>query len=180
VQRPIPGSEPYQEVLRETEAANASAERVINNSTNTVAILDKMISALESNEVETGVAGILLKYAPGTNEANVAADLETVYSNLGIGELESMRAAAANGASGFGQLTAPELSLLKTRIRNLTQTQDRQQQVDNMKYVRDRFMELGNKAKTDWTVDQWIGVSPRPATQESVQTPSGTFIIVPR
>ena len=180
VQRPIPGSEPYQEVLRETEAANASAERVINNSTNTVAILDKMISALESNEVETGVAGILLKYASGTNEANVAADLETVYSNLGIGELESMRAAAANGASGFGQLTAPELSLLKTRIRNLTQTQDRQQQVDNMKYVRDRFMELGNKAKTDWTVDQWIGVSPRPATQESVQTPSGTFIIVPR
>ena len=182
IQRPINGSSQYQEVVREMEAANASAERVINNSTNTVQILDKMISALENNEVETGIQGILLKYVPGTNEANISADLETAYSNLGIGELESMRAASANGASGFGQLTAPELSMLKTRVRNLTQSQDRQQQVDNMKYVRNMFMEMGNKAKTDWTVDEWIGVSPRPeqAATESVQTPSGTFTIVPR
>lgn len=184
LQRPIPGSKPYQDIIQEVSAANASAESVIANASNTVEVLDKMIYALENNEVETGIPGMVLSYAPGTNEANIKADLETAYSNMGIGELERMRANSANGASGFGQLTAPELSMLKTRIRNLTQTQNREQQVENMKYVRGVFEDMGNRAKTDWDVDQWIGVAPRPSTATSADTvtgPSGvTFTVVPK
>jgi hypothetical protein len=193
-QAPIPGTDAFIAMRKEVEAANATANRVIDNSSNTVAVLDKLINALESAPesdefVETGITGIVLSVIPGTGEANFTADTETLYSNMGIGELESMRAASANGASGFGQLTAPELNLLKTRIRNLSVKQSRQQQIDNMKYIRDRFAGMANGAKTDWTMDEWIGASPRtgaqqrgesPAATESVQTPSGTFIIVPR
>ena len=93
---------------------------------------------------------------------------------MGIGELESMRAASANGASGFGQLTAPELNLLKTRIRNLSVKQSRQQQIDNMKYIRERFAGMANGAKTDWTMDEWIGAAPRTGAQQREQSPTAT------
>jgi hypothetical protein len=178
-QAPIPGTDAFIEMRKEVEAANATANRVIDNSSNTVAVLDKLINSLESAPedsefVETGITGIVLSLVPGTGEADFAADQETLYSNMGIGELESMRAASANGASGFGQLTAPELNLLKARIRNISVRQSRQQQVDNLKFLRDRFAGMANSAKTDWTMDEWIGAAPRTGAQQRTQAPAAT------
>ena len=178
-QAPIPGTDAFIAMRKEVEAANATANRVIDNSSNTVAVLDKLINSLESAPadaefVETGITGIVLSLVPGSGEADFAADTETLYSNMGIGELESMRAASANGASGFGQLTAPELNLLKTRIRNLSVKQSRQQQIDNMKYIRERFAGMANGAKTDWTMDEWIGAAPRTGAQQRTPVSAAT------
>jgi len=178
VQRPVEGTKEYVDTSKEVRAANASAEHVIRNSSNSVDIADKILKALETGTVQTGIAGIALSYFPETGEANVTADIETLLSNLGIGELEEMRAASANGASGFGQLTEKELSLLVTRVRNLSQVQSREQQIENLTVVRDTFADLANNAKTDWTLDEWIGIAPRPQEQpaaaQSITTPSGT------
>jgi hypothetical protein len=98
-----------------------------------------------------------------------------------------MRAASANGASGFGQLTERELQRLEARIRSLSQRQSRAQQIENISFIRNAFADMANKAKTDWTVDEWIGIAPRPATSAdvptatgaSVTTPSGTYTVRP-
>jgi len=182
VQRPVPGSAPYTELQKEVSAANNSANNVIRNSSNSVEVIDNIINALENNEVETGVKGIVLSYFPETGEADLGANLETIKSNLGIGELESMRAASANGASGFGQLTEKELNLLLTRVRNVSQRQSREQQVENLKEIRDQFASMANKAKTDWTMDEWVGIARRPGqpSEASIATPNGSFTIVPR
>jgi hypothetical protein len=187
VQRPVRGSEKYTEVLASVNAANNTAGRVINNSENTVAVADKILDALESGKAETGIPGIVLSFIPETDEANIASSLDTLLSNMGIGELEAMRAASANGASGFGQLTERELQRLEARIRSLSQRQSRAQQIANISFIRNAFADMANKAKTDWTVDEWIGIAPRPATPAdvptatgaSVTTPSGTYTVRP-
>lgn len=187
VQRPVRGSEKYTEVLSLVNAANNTAERVINNSENAVEVADKILDALVTGKTETGIPGVFLSLIPATDEANLASSIDTLLSNLGIGELEAMRAASANGASGFGQLTERELQRLETRIRSLSQRQNRAQQIENITFIRNAFANMANKAKTDWTVDEWIGITPRPAAQAapapsaatSVTTPSGTYTVRP-
>jgi hypothetical protein len=179
VQRPVRGSEKYTEVLALVNAANNTAGRVINSSENTVAVADKILDALVSGKAETGIPGIVLSLIPETDEANIASSLDTLLSNLGIGELEAMRAASANGASGFGQLTERELQRLEARIRSLSQRQSRAQQIENISFIRNAFADMANKAKTDWTVDEWIGIAPRPATPAAPATPTGASVTTP-
>ena len=180
VQRPIPGSAPYTETMREVSAANNAGQKAMSASVNAVGVADRLIDALENNKVDTGVTGIVLSFVPGTNEANLAADIDTLLANLGISSLQEMRAASANGASGFGQLTERELSRLEAQVRNLTRTQDRAQLVDNLKVVRSEFERVANKAKTNWTLDEWRGIAKRPEPEGSVTTSSGsTFTVKP-
>lgn len=180
IQRPIPGSAPYTETMREVEAANKAGERAVAASVNAAGVADRLIDALENNRVETGITGIALSFVPSTNEANLAADMDTILANLGISSLQEMRSASANGASGFGQLTERELSRLEAQVRNLTRTQDRAQLVDNLKAVRSEFERVGNKAKTNWTLDEWRGIAKRPEPEGAVTTSSGaTFTVRP-
>lgn len=180
IQRPIPGSAPYTETMREVSAANNAGQKALSASVNAVSVADRLIDALENNKVDTGVTGIVLSFVPGTNEANLAADIDTLLANLGISSLQEMRAASANGASGFGQLTERELSRLEAQVRNLTMTQDRAQLVDNLKVVRSEFERVANKAKTNWTLDEWRGIAKRPEPEGSVTTSSGsTFTVKP-
>jgi hypothetical protein len=191
-QIPMVGTPDYVAYRREVGAANAAAERVVANSLNAIEVADKILNALESGSVSTGITGIALSIVPNTDEANVAAGLDTLKSEMGISQLEAMRAASANGASGFGQLTQMELQRLEDRIRSLSMKQSRARQIENITEIRSILEGAANKAKTNWTVDEWLGLMPRPypstppapstsATPTGeVTTSSGSrFVIVP-
>ncbi len=179
VQRPIEGSSAYREVQREVASANATGERTIRVAENAVTVTDKLIDALSNNKVETGISGAILRYFPETGEADFQAGLDTVLANLGINELSDIRAAAANGASGFGQLTQRELDRLESRLRSLSQKQSRGAMIENLTAIRNELALMQNKAKTDWTLDEWLGIAPRPQAAQgtTVTTPSGTYTI---
>jgi hypothetical protein len=179
VQRPIEGSSAYREVQREVDSANATGERTIRVAENAVTVTDKLIDALSNNKVETGISGAILRYFPETGEADFQAGLDTVLANLGINELSDIRAAAANGASGFGQLTQRELDRLESRLRSLSQKQSRGAMIENLTAIRNELALMQNKSKTDWTFDEWLGIAPRPqsARGNTVTTPSGTYTI---
>jgi hypothetical protein len=180
VQRPIEGSAAYREVQNEVRGANATAERTIRVAENAVGVTDRLIDALANNKVETGISGAVLRYFPETGEADFQAGLDTVLANLGINELSDIRAAAANGASGFGQLTQRELDRLESRLRSLSQKQSRGAMIENLTAIRNELTGLQNKAKTDWTLDEWLGIAPRPqaAQGNSVTAPSGNTYII--
>lgn len=58
----------------------------------------------------------------GTDARAQESRYESLKSKLAIGKLQEMRAAAANGASGFGQLTKNEFEALMSAIDSLDQT----------------------------------------------------------
>ena len=161
-QVPIVGTPDYVAYRREVAGANASAERVIQNSMNAIEVADQILNALETGEASTGIKGITLGLFPGTDEADVVASTDTLLAEMGIAQLEAMRAAAANGASGFGQLTEKELKRLEDRIRSLSRRQSKTQQIANVTEIRDLLARAANSAKTDWTVDEWMGLTPKP------------------
>jgi hypothetical protein len=180
VQRPIEGSSAYREVQREVGSANATGERTIRVAENAIGVTDKLIDALSNNKVETGISGAILRYFPETGEADFQAGLDTVLANMGINELSDIRAAAANGASGFGQLTQRELDRLEARLRSLSQKQSRGALIENLTAIRNELTGMQNKAKTNWTLDEWLGIAPRPqaAQGNSVTAPSGNTYII--
>jgi hypothetical protein len=180
VQRPIEGSSAYREVQREVGSANATGERTIRVAENAIGVTDKLIDALSNNKVETGISGAILRYFPETGEADFQAGLDTVLANMGINELSDIRAAAANGASGFGQLTQRELDRLEARLRSLSQKQSRGALIENLTAIRNELTGMQNKSKTNWTFDEWLGIAPRPqaAQGNSVTAPSGNTYII--
>ena len=173
VQRPIEGTSNYREVLQEVSAANNSGERAIRVSENALEVADKLIDALANNKVETGIAGAVLRYFPETGEADFQAGVDTILANLGINELADIRAAAVNGASGFGQLTQRELDRLEARLRSLSVKQSRGALIENLTAIRNEFAMVKNRSKTDWTFDEYIGVAKRPSETDVVTTQSG-------
>jgi len=87
--------------------------------------------------VTEGVTGNLLKGAPWASDAKRQNNKYTALkSKLAIGKLQEMRAAAANGSSGFGQLTEKELELLFSSIDMLDISTSAEQQRDALNNIR--------------------------------------------
>ena len=67
--------------------------------------------------------GALLAIMPQTEARKLQGHIKMIVSNIGLDRLAEMRAAAANGASGLGQLAVKELEALQANIATLDQLQ---------------------------------------------------------
>ena len=171
VMYPITGSEAAIKITGQVAAANQSGFTGKRTTANSITVIDRALEALTSGDASVGLGGLILSVIPNTNEFNLKGDIETVLANLGITQLQEMRAASVNGASGFGQLTQMELKRLEDRIRNLSRGQTKDQLVDNLLAIKEEFATIGGRAKDDWTVDSWLGI---PSTTSTVTGLSGT------
>lgn len=169
-------------VRKEIDAAIAAGETQRERSTHVVDVMDTMLESLESGETSTGMKGIALSFFPGTNNFAFEGDLDTIRANLGFDALNEARANSATGASGFGQLTEREMTLLQQLENDLKIGLDKETLVKRLKHVKSTFESARDRAKTDWTTRQWIGLEAPPAQpQAGITTPSGnTFTITPR
>ena len=168
---PIAGSEAAIKITGQVAAANQSGFTGKRTTANSITVIDRALEALTSGDASVGLGGLILSVIPNTNEFNLKGNIDTVLANLGITQLQEMRAASVNGSSGFGQLTQKELERLETRIRNLSRGQTRNQLVDNLLAIKEEFVTIGGRAKDDWTVDSWLGI---PSTTSTVTGTSGT------
>ena len=168
---PIAGSEAAIKITGQVAAANQSGFTGKRTTANSITVIDRALEALTSGDASVGLGGLILSVIPNTNEFNLKGDIDTVLANLGITQLQEMRAASVNGASGFGQLTQKELERLETRIRNLSRGQTKDQLIDNLLAIKEEFATIGGRAKDDWTVDSWLGI---PSTTSTVTGTSGT------
>lgn len=96
----------------------------------------------------TGVVGQLLSQFWGTNATNLQAKLDTLNSMAGLSKLQEMRAyakemGAASGASGLGQVTEKEMTLLQSAITSLASSQDDEQLKANIQ----RFVQQLEKTR---------------------------------
>ena len=119
------------------------------------------------DETTAGFGG-LLQWMPHSDARKVAGDIEMIKSNIGLDKLAEMRAMAANGASGLGQLAIRELDALMSQIATLDQLQDPKDLIPNIQKVRDRY-ESATKRFNEFAEDEAKRMSSTPGNR----APSG-------
>jgi hypothetical protein len=89
----------------------------------------------------TGAIGSMLSGVPSTEAHNVSKLLDTVKANAGFDQLSRMRQASPTGAA-LGSVTEKEIAFLQSTIGNLEQSQDAKQLADNMRRVKNAYLDV--------------------------------------
>ena len=120
------------------------------------------------DELVGGFRNVFLSYIPGTNEFELAVDLDTLNSILGLTGLQENREGSATGASGFGQLSDREMTVLQNRIAALLQSSNRDQFLENLAVVKNFLQQQRDRASVTLEYDQYIGREPEPTPPNTV------------
>lgn len=164
------------ELVKTVRSANAAGQIVLEKTGDILQTMDRVEDALSGasgNEpVDTGFLGTILSYVPETEQYTLAGDVGTILANLGYDALQSARAASDNGSSGYGQLTERELQDLKSLVDNLKIGLKKEDFEERLAAVRSSFERARKKAKTGWTVEQWIGIEEPPKSSLDIEDPT--------
>lgn len=133
----IPGGPAEQKINEERKAQEEKVRQVNESTANVIGTIDKVIPEIDN--LTAGPMGTITSKLPGTKGYDVSKLLSNVKSNLGVSQLQQMREASKNGASGFGQLSEKELDVLTSTIANLDQAQSPQQLIEGLNKVRDHY-----------------------------------------
>jgi soluble lytic murein transglycosylase-like protein len=111
--------EKNQKVVTAKEGA-ISGFREVTDSMDNLSKAAKELLAMPGLPSTTGLSGVAKIYNLTQEGRDAAAALETLQSKIAVDQLMKMKALSANGASGFGALSGPELRLLETYQVNLS------------------------------------------------------------
>lgn len=104
--------------------------------------IDRMMGIIDKNPgTTTGALGNVLQNVPGTNAHNASALAETIRANVGFDRLQEMRNASPTGGA-LGQVSDAENKLLASTIGNLSQSQSKEQLMDNLRRVKNVYMDI--------------------------------------
>jgi hypothetical protein len=191
VSRPAPSTQPARSGARvietpASEEARKKAQQGIQNQIDTIsADLDNINEA--SNLVSSRSAGWAgaLGVIPQTDARRVQKLIEGIDAAKVFNELTKLREASASGASGLGQVTEREISLLQNRLRVLDPYGDPTKLKDDLQYVAKAWKDIQDKLKASQTpearskdkptsnnqdealIQRWMSANPR-ATREQV------------
>tara|TARA_R110000772_G_scaffold16270_4_gene46420 strand:+ start:797 stop:2143 length:1347 start_codon:yes stop_codon:yes gene_type:complete len=160
-----PSGDALATVRKEITGANNSGRTQKRRSGDVVEVLQGIEEGINSGELKTSVLGIVLSSVAGTDNYTLEGDLDTIKANLGINALQEARSNSASGASGFGQLTQRELERLESLIASLKTGMNKEDFLKRVGKVRADFQRAEKEAKTDWTIEQWLGIEEPPASQ---------------
>jgi hypothetical protein len=135
--RPIKGGTAWQKA-EDAKQAQVENVRMVNDRSDTIVnTVDAVIPQIDN--LTSGIGGTLLSKIPATQALDIKKNIQTIKAAIGIDQLQQMRAAAKNGASGFGQLSERELDVVQTAISNLDQDQSPKQLVQNLNKIKTHF-----------------------------------------
>ncbi len=103
--------------------------------------VDRALAAIEANPtLTTGIVGSLTQGVPGTPAYNTGALITTIKANAAFDKLQALRAASPTGGA-LGNVSDTEGRLLASAIGNLEQAQGTQQITDNLKRVKNLYLD---------------------------------------
>lgn len=173
-----PTGDKLAEYSQKVRAANNAGQVIIDKTGDVLTSIDRIEEAIDEG-TETGFIGTFVSYIPETDEYTLRGDIESVLASSGYNALVEARQSSDNGSSGFGQLTEKEFEALKSLVTRLKQGMKKEDFLERLSSLRKGFERTRSRAKTDWTVDQWIGVEQLPEINEdSIITPSGSRFTV--
>jgi len=86
----------------------------------------------------TGPVGATLAHVPGTPAHNVAMQIDTIEAAIGFDRLQAMRDASPTGGA-LGQVSEMELTLLKSSLGSLRQSQTQDEFMRNLRAVQRHY-----------------------------------------
>lgn len=115
--------------------------------------IDRALEIVDSSFLPTtGLIGDMLSSTGGTASNDVRALVETVKANVGFDKLQAMRAASPTGGA-LGQVSDFENRNLQAVIGNLEQSQTKEQFKENLKRVKEVYLDIvhgpGNRPTND-------------------------------
>ena len=144
------------------DGINQSAARAVSKARNTIRVVDAQLERLNAKDakgnyvIDDGMSGAIWGSIAGTDEYDFRSDQETLLANLGLGELDAMRRASTNGASGLGQLTQRELDRLEALVASIRSGQSRENMERNLTEIRGIMNNVVEETKTDWSWDEFV------------------------
>lgn len=178
VERPSSG-DALKNVNQEIRRANAAGRKQKNESENALRVIsgmkDQLTQAINTgNEITGDILGIAFSFIPGQDSYSFRTDVNTLKANLGFNALQEARQASENGASGFGQLTERELATLEALIEDLSLGLPQNEFLDRLNTLERTFTDSRDRAKSDWNLDEWIGIdTPKEPEKTTITTSSG-------
>lgn len=150
------GGKALQEAATEVRKWNQAADTAKRVAQDGVELIDSMFEQLDKSQ--TGIFGSIAKRIRGSETYTLATDMETVLARLGYDKLMEAKNNSATGASGFGQLTGRELSLLQSLVRALDVGLEEDELRERLGVIQEEFMRTRDTAYNGWTVEQWAGL----------------------
>ena len=118
------------------------------------------------DELVGGFQNIIRSYIPTTQEFALAVNLRTLNSIMGLTGLQENREGSATGASGFGQLSDREMTVLQERVAAVLQSSNRDQFLENLQVVEEYLQRQFNRGNTRLTYPQYTNQEPLPEYQQ--------------
>lgn len=172
----FPTGKDFAEVKQKVRSANAQGQIILEKTGDILETMDRVEDALSgasgNKPVNTGFGEAILSFIPETDQYTLAGDVTTILANLGYDALQSARAASDNGSSGYGQLTERELLDLKSLVESLKIGMKKKDFEERFAAIRSSFERARKKAKTGWTVEQWIGLEEPPKSSLDLEDPT--------
>ena len=114
------------------------------------------------DELVGGFRNIIASYIPGTDQFALAVDIRTLNAIMGLTGLQENREGSATGASGFGQLSDREMTVLQERVAAVLQSSNRDQFLENLTLVEEYLQRQFNRGNTRLTYPQYTNQEPLP------------------
>jgi len=103
------------------QQARQAAARQIIVLENKINLAKDVLSSVTDDSL--GLSQQILKFIPGTEQADFDANVETLKSFIALDGMLSLKKSSPTGSTGFGSLSEKELKTLQDRIRNLSSMQ---------------------------------------------------------
>lgn len=131
---PIPGGPVEVAKQKQKEFEKQSAGIVVED-------IDRALDVLKDSDTAAGAWGKYGSWIPGTDAYKLDNILKSVQANVGFDKLQAMRAASPTGGA-LGAVSEKEMSLLKSAMGNLENSQDEDQLADNLKRVQNIYLDI--------------------------------------
>ena len=137
--------------LIENQQKNLDATRQAVDSTNAVVKrVDDIINKVSQHSIKTtGALGEALSKVPGTTAHDVAKQLDTIQHQMMGDAINSLRASSPTGALNM-RITEQEIQQLQSRVASPALTQSPKQFLDNMRDIRDHFLQMQGRARQNY------------------------------
>jgi hypothetical protein len=169
----IPGGPAFTQAEEAKTKAQAAAD---SQKQEAELVINKIDSALKNVSNLSAGYGATTKNVPGSPAMNLSADLDTIQSSLGLNKLMEMKANSKAGASGMGQLSDREMTLLTSAIASLRQAQSPKQLKAKLNEVKTHYQ---NILKMGVGINPYENKSSRPlltpAQSEASPKPGGVL-----
>lgn len=140
--RPISGGPAAIEAQKAEQAAQTKKETTDRSANVVVQDIDRALDQIEGNGFfTTGAVGAATQGIPSMPAHNVSQLIQTVQANTGFDRLQAMRDSSPTGGA-LGAINQTEMALLQSALGNLNLSQDGQQLTDNLKRVKNIYLDI--------------------------------------